>query len=104
MTNPEPSVTLRSDDLVTVLAPAQFGQHCFEQDLLIGAHGAPSRLDLENKLIALSEEGPKEARTVTEVPVAPTQSGAEVIIPLEDPLPLLPNLHQDRASLPDLQE
>merc|ERR1712183_874598 len=77
----------------TVLAPAQFGQHVFQQGLLVG-RGSPSRHDSLDKLLSVSEEGGGSKERC----VGPHQV-AEVIIPLEDPLPSLPDLQQERAML-----
>jgi len=105
VTNPVPTTKLRSDDLVTVLAPSSFGQHAFEQGLLVGQQGQPGRSG-EAKLVSLSEEagGSKAARPGFEDPndaslVGADKSVAEVIIPLEDQLPSMRDLQQERAML-----
>merc|ERR1712083_657961 len=101
VTNPEPTTRLRSDDLITVLAPATFGSNCFEKGLLLKGGKKEQKFDTE-KLNSVSEEvgGSKESlQANSDIYGKELLTAAEVIIPLEDPLPSLPDFKQERAEL-----
>merc|ERR1712013_347205 len=93
---------LRADDLVTVLGTKEFAEDCFEKGMIVNALGAPrkhtsafSTLPTTPKLNRVVERDEKEV-----VPQKEKVDAADVLcIPLEDPLPCLPDLQQERNML-----